>query len=34
MMRLVVTAELAAGSSPALAAAMLAEDLAPRPGPD
>jgi hypothetical protein len=34
IMRLVVTAELAAGSSPALAAAMLAEDLAPLPGPD
>jgi hypothetical protein len=34
IMRLVVTDELAAGSSPALAAAMLAEDLAPRPGPD
>jgi hypothetical protein len=34
IMRLVVTAELAAGSSPALTAAMLAEDLAPLPGPD
>jgi hypothetical protein len=34
IMRLVVTAELAAGAAPALAAAMLAEDLAPRPGLD